>query len=104
LLLWATCHAIDAKQRWKPSTEHEGAKRASLQHPKTPNPGKSKADMLLGQCSLCQGPAATATYRKTDPAKEIFWNMFFEIFCMLRGKKKCGRWEEKLLAVGHTLI
>jgi hypothetical protein len=25
--------------------------------------------MLLGQCSLCQGPAATATYRKTDPAK-----------------------------------
>ncbi|KAK2354953.1 hypothetical protein QL285_092411 [Trifolium repens] len=25
--------------------------------------------MLLGQCSPCQGPAATATYRKTDPAK-----------------------------------
>jgi hypothetical protein len=24
--------------------------------------------MLLGQCSLCQGQAATATYLKTDPA------------------------------------
>jgi hypothetical protein len=26
LLLWATCHAIDARQRWRPSTEAEGAK------------------------------------------------------------------------------
>ncbi|MCI75340.1 hypothetical protein A2U01_0096609, partial [Trifolium medium] len=32
-------------------------------------PEKSRADMLLGQCSLHQGQAVTATYLKTGSAK-----------------------------------
>jgi hypothetical protein len=39
----------------------------------------SEADTLHGQCSLCQGQTDTATYLKTDPAKNVLDMFFFHV-------------------------
>ncbi|KAK2390609.1 hypothetical protein QL285_064132 [Trifolium repens] len=54
--------------RMEPSTEPGDAKRVFLCHPCESKPEKSRADKLLGQCSLFQGQAATVTCLKTEPA------------------------------------
>jgi hypothetical protein len=66
LLLWATCHTIDATERW-PSTELDGTKWVVMCNSWKPKHEKSKDDMFLWQCSLCRGRAATVTYLKTEP-------------------------------------